>query len=232
MSLQAPLPELFEKSKVMVLDFAHIAPGTPPEQDISAFFAESEAAGRNPRLPENRQAFNNNMLAATGMRYLVSQYGEDRIAMLRGSHIATEGRTLHMGIDIFSRDLEPVYAPCDGEIVRADREPGDHGYGNYIIMKPDETGPGMPAYIFFGHLGAAGLAEPGHVAAGEVIAELGDYVDGENGGWSRHLHLQMLADLPPEGETPIGYSTKEAFPQNSQRFPDPMQYLPGWHIAQ
>lgn len=179
MSLRKPLPELFTRSKLMTLDFSQILSGAPEAENIEAFFRDCEAKGVNPRLPQNRQQFNNRMLGATGTRYLVSRYGEDRSAMLTGSQIAAEGRNLHMGIDIFSRDLPTL----------------------------------------------------GRIEAGEPIATLGDYHDNENGGWSRHLHLQIITALPPEGETPIGYSTKETFNENSHRFPDPMQFFPQWQLA-
>jgi murein DD-endopeptidase MepM/ murein hydrolase activator NlpD len=146
--------------------------------------------------------------------------------MLAGSSIADEGRTLHMGIDIFSRDLETVYAPCDGEIIRTAYEAQDHGYGNYLILKPEGLGG---IYFFLGHLSKE-LPALGAVKAGEPIAVLGDYADDENGGWSRHLHLQMTTELPPEGKTPDGYSAKVDFPKNSQRFPNPMQYFPEWGL--
>jgi murein DD-endopeptidase MepM/ murein hydrolase activator NlpD len=78
-----------------------------------------------------------------------------------------------------------------------------------------------------GHLSAE-LPAPGPVSAGQQIARLGDYHHGENGGWSRHLHLQFIREVPPAGETPDGYSTKAAFPENSQRFPNPFDFLPEW----
>jgi murein DD-endopeptidase MepM/ murein hydrolase activator NlpD len=224
MILTEPLPELFTRSKLMILDFSEIPAGARDEENIRLFFEDCEKRGLNARLPENRQQFNNRMLESTGARYLVSRYAEDRSAMLTGSQIAKEGRTLHMGIDIFSKNLEPVFAPCDGQIVRTGFEDEDHSYGHYLIIKPAED---IGAYIFMGHL-SKGLPAPGRIKAGERIATLGNFVHNENGGWSRHLHLQFITELPPTSQTPIGYSTKAAFPKNSQRFPDPFGFLPEW----
>jgi len=226
MTLQAPLSELFTRSKFMILDFAHIPVDTKPEENIQLFFEECEHQGRNPRLPENRQQFNNSMLTSTGMRYLVSQYGEDRSAMLVGSQIAREGRTLHMGIDIFSKNLENVYAPCDGEIVRTGFEDEAHSYGHYIILKPSED---IGVLFFFGHLSKE-LPALGSVHAGDQIATLGDYHNNENGGWSRHLHLQCIRSLPAEGQTPIGYASKTSFEEQRGNFPNPFDYFPQWHV--
>jgi murein DD-endopeptidase MepM/ murein hydrolase activator NlpD len=224
MTFTEPLPELFTRSKLMILDFSEIPAGAPEAENVSLFFKDCETRGTNPRLPENRQQFNNRMLEETGARYLVSRYAEDRSAMLAGSQIAKEGRTLHMGIDIFSRNLEPVYAPCDGEIIRTGFEDEDHSYGHYLIIRPADF---QGVYVFMGHL-SKDLPAAGPVKAGDKIATLGDYHHGENGGWSRHLHLQFIRDVPPEGETPIGYSTKAAFPENSQKFPNAFDFFPQW----
>jgi murein DD-endopeptidase MepM/ murein hydrolase activator NlpD len=224
MTYTEPLPELFTRSRLMILDFSEIPQSIQDEANIRLFFEEYEKQGRNPRLPENRQQFNNRMLEATSARYLVSRYGEDRSAMLQGSQIAKEGRTLHMGIDIFARNLEPVFAPCDGEIVRVGFEDEAHSYGHYLILKPSID---IGAFIFLGHL-SKDLPKTGPVKASERIATLGDYHENENGGWSRHLHLQFVRELPREGQTPIGYSSRENFPENSQKFPDPFAFLTEW----
>lgn len=224
MTFTEPLPQLFTRSKIMILDFSEIPEGVPATENIQLFFTDCEAHGQNPRLPENRQQFNNRMLAATGERYLVSRYAEDRSAMLTGSQIAKEGRTLHMGIDIFSKNLEPVSAPCDGDIVRVGFEGEAHSYGHYLILQPADF---QGVYIFMGHLSKS-LPDLGPIKAGQHIATLGGYEHNENGGWSRHLHLQFIRELPPEGKTPIGYSSRAAFPENSQSFPNPFDFLPEW----
>src|SRR6185369_15412098 len=171
MKMHEPLEGLFNSSKLMILNFFDIPADTPPAENIKLFFEEAERTGQNPRLPENRQRFNNGFLEHAQVRYLVSRYGEDRAPMLAGSRIASEGRTLHMGIDIFCHDLETVYAPCDGRVVRSAYEPGEREYGHYTIFKPnglDDT------YFFFGHL-PQDLPEPGTAKAGQPIARLGDW---------------------------------------------------------
>ena len=226
MTFTEPLAQLFTRSKLMILDFSEIPADAPDAENIRLFFEDCERRGLNPREPQNRQQFNNRMLAESGARYLVSRYAEDRSAMLTGSQIAREGRTLHMGIDIFSKNLEPVFAPCDGEIVRTGFEDEDHSYGHYLIIKPAEF---SGVYLFMGHLSSE-LPSAGPVTAGQRIATLGDYHQHENGGWSRHLHLQFIRELPPEGETPNGYSTKAAFAENSQRFPSAFDLFPAWQL--
>jgi len=227
MNMHEPLEGLFTSSRLLVLDFADIPAGTPPEESMQHFFASCERLGLNPRLPEQRQAFNDQLLKRTGAHYLVSRYGEDRVAMLKGSEMAKQGRTLHMGIDVFCRNLETVYAPCDGDIVRTGQESDDHSYGYYLALRPREK---PDVLFFFGHLSSK-LPELGPVQAGQPIAQLGDFTAHENGGWSRHLHIQMVKDLPPEPKTPDGYATREQFPHASQNCPSPLPYFPEWQIS-
>ena len=60
----------------------------------------------------------------------------------------------------------------------------------------------------------------GAVKAGQQIATLGDYIDGENGGWSRHVHVQMMRDLPDPNNL-IGYTSREKLNPNQINYPDP-----------
>lgn len=220
------MPELFTRSEVLPLYFADITEHDT-HKNMQTYVQQREQAGDDPRQASLRQQFNEQALAHGDSRYLIGRYGENRENILQqGSHMVQQGRTYHLAIDIFSRNQEPVFAPCDGEIVVSAYEPGEHNYGNYLILRPsDATLP----YIFFGHL-ADDRAPVGRVTAGQQIARLGSYEHLENGGWSVHLHLQLLRELPPEGEAPIGYSTLADLPINQQRFPDPQSLFPAWEV--
>lgn len=219
------MPELFTRSEVLIWNFSEITEADK-YKNIQHYMMEQERLGKDPRDAFHRQAFNEAVLSHTNARYLIGRYGEDRRDILRGSHIEQEGRTFHLAIDIFSRDQEPVYAPCDGKIVVSDYEPGLHNYGNYVILRPDDEA--LP-YIFFGHLTET-RHSLGRVDAGEQIAQLGSFEDLENGGWSIHLHLQLLTALPPAGPAPIGYSTRKDLEKNKKLFPDPQSIFLEWEI--
>lgn len=193
---------------------------------MQVFFDRTAREGKNPRSPEARQHFNNQLLKKFNCRYLIGRYGEDRQAMLADTPAGKEGRTIHMAIDIFSRDLEPVLAPCDGTIVRSEYEKGFGEYGNYLILQPERA----DYFIFFGHLSSDKLDNVS-VTRGQEIARLGDYTNNENGGWSRHLHLQILKQLPLNGATPDGYSDRLNLAKNQARYPNPLEYFTDWHIT-
>jgi peptidoglycan LD-endopeptidase LytH len=216
------LPELFSNSEIMILDFNQIPKNIPEWKNIQAFFESSYKNGNDPKRPENRQIFNDTFIRKSGKRYLIGRYLEDRIRMLEGSDIEKEGRTIHLGVDIFSTNLEQVSAPCDGEIVKIGQEEGSHSFGYYLILKPDENI--MDEYIFIGHLSNE-LLLPGKITKGQVIAKMGDYSNNENGGWSRHLHVQLLKRMPEKNLPPIGYSTKESLNKNMIEYPDPSRYI-------
>jgi hypothetical protein len=223
--LSEVMPELFSRSEVLVWNFAEIT-AIDEHKNIQKYMQEQEEHGQDPRDAYHRQTFNNQVLGSGRSRYLIGRYLENRRDILKGSHIEQQGRTYHLAIDIFSMNQEPVFAPCSGRIVVSAKEPGLHNYGNYLILRPDDTE--LP-YIFFGHL-ADNKHAIGKVAAGEQIAQLGSFEHEENGGWSIHLHLQLLTVLPAKGEAPIGYSTLGDLEKNKQLFPDPKTLFPDWRI--
>lgn len=223
--LLEPMPELFTRSELLILNFAELTEADR-HKNIQQYIKEQERLGQDPRDAFHRQTFNESVLSKTTARYLIGHYGEDRKDILKGSHIAKERRTFHMAIDLFSHVQEPVFAPCDGEIVISAYEPGLHNYGNYLVLHPDNRS--LP-YIFFGHL-ASDKGMFGKVHAGQQIGRLGSFEHLENGGWSIHLHLQLLTELPSEGKAPIGYSTFENLHRNEQRFPDPHSIFSDWVV--
>lgn len=214
------VPQLRARSEVVYLDFREIPFHYPPYKNIQLFFEQCQRLEKNPRLPEQRQNFNDQFLQRTGQRYLIGRYLEERSAMLEDSFIDVEEGTIHLGIDIFSKDLEPVYAPDDGTVVLVGDEQGEWGYGNYLILEHQMNS--MLWYSFFGHLSTKSLPNPGRfVPKGEQLGMLGDHH--ENGGWSRHLHYQILrppADKSATIGVPVGYCRKENIEEYKRLFPD------------
>ncbi len=105
-----------------------------------------------------------------------------------------EWRTMHLGIDVFAPAGTALYAPLSGRVLHLTYNAALLDYGHTLILEHDAGG--VPFYTLYGHLGASlpeTLAKGDAVAAGQLIAHLGDWH--ENGGWSPHVHFQVMSDM-------------------------------------
>ncbi len=148
-------------------------------------------------------AFTGRVFAAirdAGVRVAVGRYDEPRLlyvtpAFAAGDGTLAEHRTIHLGLDLFAEAGTPVHAPLDGEVHAADEHQVRLDYGGVIMLR-HATDDGVEFFTLYGHLSRAsfaGLRVGQRVARGEQIARLG--VPEENGGWTPHLHLQIITDL-------------------------------------
>ncbi len=104
-------------------------------------------------------------------------------------------RTVHIGVDIFLPVGEEVRAPLEGVVSSASDNDEELSYGPTIILRHEpEDGPSF--FTLYGHLHRGDLArlEVGQfIRRGEVIGHIGDPT--ENGGWTPHLHFQVVSDM-------------------------------------
>jgi len=97
-----------------------------------------------------------------------------------------EGRTIHLGLDIFAAPGTPVYAPFDGMVYAAANNAKRLDYGPVMILEHDGF------FTLYGHL--ADVRPVGtQVKAGDEIARVGARPG--NGDWPPHLHFQIIRDL-------------------------------------
>jgi 4-aminobutyrate aminotransferase-like enzyme/Ser/Thr protein kinase RdoA (MazF antagonist) len=106
-----------------------------------------------------------------------------------------ERRTIHLGIDLFAEPGKPLHAPLDGvvEIIANNTAPLD--YGPLVILR-HETSDGEEFFTLYGHLtrdALSSLKAGQRVARGEMFAHVG--AAQENGGWTPHVHFQVILDL-------------------------------------
>lgn len=132
-------------------------------------------------------------------------------------------RNIHMGIDIWAKAGEPVFAALDGEVAYTENHDQDGNYGATIVLKHQIEGE----YIFalYGHLALKSLdhSKVGkRVKAGEILGWLGD--ETENGNWPPHLHYQISKKDPGEADMP-GVVSDDEREEAIKLYPDPRLIL-------
>ena len=152
----------------------------------------------------------------------IGRYDELRPGMYE-TELFSDGRFLHVGIDIGA----PVGTPCmafdDGEIAHFGYNPDDGDYGNVIVTK-HMVGI-TPVWALYGHLCSESIKgkEVGQkISKGEVICWMGD--KHENGGWVPHLHFQLSLVEPGTHDMP-GVVSPENRLEALAKYPDPRLVL-------
>ncbi|MFP4489126.1 MAG: aminotransferase class III-fold pyridoxal phosphate-dependent enzyme [Bacteroidales bacterium] len=105
-----------------------------------------------------------------------------------------QDRTVHLGIDLFVPAGTQLYAPLDGTVHLFEYNAGKLDYGHMIILRHDTLAGEF--YTLYGHLAGSsfeGLEEGLQIQKGEAFAMAGS--PDENGGWSPHLHFQIITDM-------------------------------------
>ncbi len=130
----------------------------------------------------------------------VGRYDESRLlytsALFGASGNPTdERRTVHLGLDFFVEPGAPVSAPLDGVVHIVANNSAPQDYGPVVILR-HETSEGEEFFTLYGHLSKASLVslEAGQrIARGRQFARVGSAQ--ENGGWTPHVHFQIILDL-------------------------------------
>jgi 4-aminobutyrate aminotransferase-like enzyme/Ser/Thr protein kinase RdoA (MazF antagonist) len=178
-------------------DDLRVAPCLVLDLSVSSLLVSGdERENTEPRLTE--RIFG--AMAEAGVEIGVGRYDEARMLyssplFASGAALSDERRAIHLGIDLFTEAGAPVFAPIAGEAHAFAYNPAPLDYGHVIILKHQTPG-GHKFHTLYGHLSAEsleGLTVGKWVAKGEKIASLGS--PSENGGWTPHLHFQIITDL-------------------------------------
>jgi 4-aminobutyrate aminotransferase-like enzyme/Ser/Thr protein kinase RdoA (MazF antagonist) len=129
----------------------------------------------------------------------IGRYLEPRLLyaapLFDGPDQDAERRTIHLGVDLFVPSGTAVRAPLDGTVAFAGENVAPLDYGPLIVLE-HRTSDDDRFFTLYGHLARESLVgmTPGRtIAAGEVFAAVG--AADVNGGWTPHLHLQVIVDL-------------------------------------
>ncbi|MFW6347749.1 MAG: peptidoglycan DD-metalloendopeptidase family protein [Cyclonatronaceae bacterium] len=132
-------------------------------------------------------------------------------------------RFIHMGVDIWGPEGEPVYAFADGQIWGFRNNDNALDYGPTIVTQHNIGGSLL--YALYGHLSLESLgqiAEGQKIEAGQKIGALGGR--DVNGGWVPHLHFQLANETPAAPDMP-GVVSPDELEAAIRRHPDPRMVL-------
>ena len=175
-------------------------------------------------LPDEYEVrdFTNGEYSPSEYEFDIGRYDELRPGMY-STDLFSDGRFLHVGIDIGA----PVGTPCmafdDGEISHFGYNPDDGDYGYVLITK--HIIDGRSVWALYGHLNSKSIEnkEIGQkISKGEVICWMGD--KHENGGWESHLHFQLSLKEPKTHDMP-GVVSPDNRDQALEDYPDPRLVL-------
>jgi 4-aminobutyrate aminotransferase-like enzyme/Ser/Thr protein kinase RdoA (MazF antagonist) len=174
-----------DRSRAVVID---LGIGSPL---VSADPSENTEPRLTARIDEARRA------AHQGVG--VGRYAEARLLYSSPLFAPPDGsgerRTVHLGIDLFVSPGTPVRAPLAARVHAIADNAAPLDYGPVVILE-HRTSDGEPFYTLYGHLGRDAVARlrPGQqIDAGEPFAEIG--TPDVNGGWTPHVHFQLMTDL-------------------------------------
>jgi 4-aminobutyrate aminotransferase-like enzyme/Ser/Thr protein kinase RdoA (MazF antagonist) len=137
-----------------------------------------------------------------GQNIGIGRYSEARLIYANEdfqtqSESGLEYRTMHLGLDVFLPAGAPIFAPIAGQVHSLAYNPADLDYGACILLEHSvNDGAPLTFYTLYGHLSKKSLenlAVGQSIKQGQQFAWLGDF--DENGGWSPHLHLQIITDV-------------------------------------
>jgi 4-aminobutyrate aminotransferase-like enzyme/Ser/Thr protein kinase RdoA (MazF antagonist) len=178
----------------------------------SSLLAGDVTENAEPALTERIERFLAVRSAAGG----IGRYLEPRLLyatpLFDGGGPEAERRTIHLGVDLFVPPGTPVRAPLAGTVALAADNGAPLDYGPLVILE-HRTSDDDRFFTLYGHLTRESLAgmTPGRmVAAGEAFAEVG--AADVNGGWTPHLHLQVIVDLLGMGESYPGVCRASELP--------------------
>jgi 4-aminobutyrate aminotransferase-like enzyme/Ser/Thr protein kinase RdoA (MazF antagonist) len=130
----------------------------------------------------------------------IGLYNEGRYLYLApafaiGNKPTDEYRTIHLGMDLFVPENTPVHAPLSGAVFAFADNATHHDYGPVIVLE-HRSAEHPTFYTLYGHLSReslAGLTGGQNVAKGQRLATVA--TSDVNGGWTPHLHFQIVTDL-------------------------------------
>ncbi len=210
-ALQAMFPEHTDKTGVHLLDLS-------VGSTLLGGAAEYEDHDAQQFKIQRKQQQHPDQFLAGGYCEARSFYAADAFS-IEGNSGKTY-RTMHLGVDIWLPAQTAIHAPLAGRIVALHNNDFKRDYGPTVILQHNY--PGGHFYTLYGHLSQTTLAQHqvgDDIDAGQLLGWVG--APHENGGWSPHLHFQIMHDLLGNEHDFPGAATPELLPVMRSVCPDP-----------
>lgn len=175
---------------------------------------------------ENSGDFENyieNILQKNDAKVAFGGYNEER-NLYQSSHLFNdeekEERNIHIGMDFWIKAGTSILAALDGTVYGFDFNAGKGNYGPTIILK--HAVENQTFYTLYGHLSVESIEnlEIGTTfKKGQKMATLGDA--SVNGGYSPHLHFQIIKDIKDYSCDYPGVCSKNDLDYYLENCPDP-----------
>lgn len=159
-------------------------------------------------------------------RWGIGGYVEKRQQMYTAPQYENR-RYIHMGVDIWAPENEPVFAPVRGCIAYKAFHDQPGNYGGTLVVHHELNGDSL--FALYGHLSKRSVTEAlvgKKVEAGEIVGELGSWK--ENGNWPPHLHLELSVEDPGEADMP-GVVAEDELENAKELHPDPKVLIGDWY---
>ncbi len=159
----------------------------------------------------------------------IGGYGEIR-SIYDSEQFVSEGlsgrkyRSVHLGLDLWTREGTEVYSPLDGRIYGVADHQVQGDYGGLVIVEHKVGQDNF--FLLYGHLDPRSISRQigDDIKAGEKIAQLG--ARSVNGGWVPHLHFQLILDMLDHKDNFPGVCAHEDQALWKAICPDPCVFFP------
>jgi 4-aminobutyrate aminotransferase-like enzyme/Ser/Thr protein kinase RdoA (MazF antagonist) len=159
-----------------------------------------------------------------GANAAIGRYREPRLLYTSPAFGALDDRsrrTVHLGVDVFAPPGTAVHAWLDGVIHLAHDNAAPLDYGPVVVLR-HQSAAGDAFYTLYGHLSRRSLEDlpvGREIRRGEPFAAVG--TADVNGGWTPHLHFQVIVDLLGLGADFPGVCRASELPVWEALSPDP-----------
>lgn len=190
---------------------------------IDLSVSNSDLTQMDLKNPQDFETFIENHLQKNEAKIAFGGYNEERNLYDNRTLFEdeqSEKRNIHLGIDLWIKAGTPVLAAIDGIVHSFDFNAGSGNYGPTIIL--EHSIENQIFYTLYGHLSLdsiENLAIGIHFRQGEKLGDLGD--SSVNGGYSPHLHFQIIKDIEKNWGDYPGVCSKKDLNYYLANCPDP-----------